>query len=352
MRRRHTRLVQADPQGIALAAEVLREGGLVAFPTETVYGLGANAFDAEAAAGIFIAKGRPADDPLIVHIARDRDFGRVARRVPAAARALARAFWPGPLSMVLPKREAVPPIVTAGLETVAVRMPAHPVARALIEAAGVPVAAPSANLFSRPSPTRAEHVADDLGGRIDLIVDGGPTNYGVESTIVDMSGVPYRLLRPGGLPSEAIESILGAPLAVPPRTSVAGPQLSPGLLDTHYAPRTPLVVVEGDPGRARLVLRQEVERALEAGQRCGALLVEEDRDLVPAGVLTLVLGSWSEPGVSAERLFDALRSLDRAHLDTLFARQLAEPGRGLGRALADRLARAAGRRVQARAEPD
>ena len=350
MRRRQTRLVQADPEGIARAAQVLRDGGLVAFPTETVYGLGANAFDAEAAAGIFSAKGRPSDDPLIVHIARSQDLGQIARRVPAAARSLAQAFWPGPLSMILPKREAVPPIVTAGLDTVAVRMPAHPVARALIEAAGVPIAAPSANLFSRPSPTRAEHVAEDLGGRIDLIVDGGPTSYGLESTIVHLAAVPYRLLRPGGLPSEAVESVLGVALAPPPAVAAVGPQPSPGLLETHYAPRTPLVLVEGEAELASHVLRREVEQAVAAGKRCGALLLDEDRNLLPAGVLTLVLGSWSNPAATAERLFDALRTLDRAGLDTLFARQLAEPGHGIGRALADRLARAAARRV--RASPD
>ncbi len=342
-----TRLLPANGAGIAAAAAVLRAGGLVAFPTETVYGLGANAFDAAAVAAIFRAKGRPAADPLIVHLAQAAELERVARVVPDAARALAATFWPGPLTLVLPKRAEVPPNVTAGLDTVGVRVPSHPVARALIVAAGVPLAAPSANLFARPSPTRAEHVMQDLRGRIDLVLDGGPTAIGVESTIVDLSAAPPRLLRPGGVPAEAVEAVLGVPLAALPASAVADAQLAPGLFEVHYAPRTPLVLISGEPPAAREGLRAGVAAALAAGRRVGILLLDEDRDLLPGSVVAEPVGSFANPRESAAHLFHALRALDQAGLDVLFARDLADPRRGLGRALADRLRRAARQRVQA-----
>ncbi len=345
---RETRLLPADDAGIAEGGRVLRAGGLVAFPTETVYGLGANALDARAVEGIFRAKGRPAEDPAIVHLARAADLEQVARVVPPSARRLAEACWPGPLTLVLPKRPAVPANVTAGLDTVGVRVPAHPVAHALIVAAGVPIAAPSANLFGRPSPTSAEHVLEDLRGRIDVVLDGGPTQVGVESTIVDLSGPEPRLLRPGGVPVEAVEAVLGAALLPPPGRSATGsPQVAPGLLDTHYAPRTPLVLVVGDPDAARVALREEVAAALSEGRRVGALLLADDEGLLPAGVVLGRVGRYDAPDESAARLFQALRSLDRRGLDVLFARELADPHAGLGRALADRLRRAAARRIQA-----
>jgi L-threonylcarbamoyladenylate synthase len=350
MHERPTRLLSADEAGIAAAATILRAGGLVAFPTETVYGLGANAFDAEAVAGIFRAKSRPAEDPLIVHLPDAAHLGRVVRHLPGEARTLARAFWPGPLTLVLSRTPDLPHAVTAGLDTVGVRVPAQPVARALLGAAGLPIAAPSANLFARPSPTRAEHVLEDLRGRIDALLDGGPTALGVESTIIDLSGARPRLLRPGGVPAEAIEAALGRPLLPPPAPGeAAGPQKAPGLLDTHYAPRTPLVLItgSGDPSATRSRLRDEVCQAAASGQRVGVLLLEEDRDLVPAGVASEPVGTWGDPAASAARLFDALRALDRARLDVLYARDLADPVGGLGRALADRLRRAASRRIAA-----
>src|SRR5919199_3114015 len=215
MARRHTRVLAADAAGMAMAAAIVRSGGLVAFPTETVYGLGANGLGTAVVRGIFEAKGRPADDPLIVHLGTAAELGRVA--VPNEASALLGArFWPGPLTLVLRKQPSVPLDVTAGLDTVAVRVPSHPVARALLDATRLPLAAPSANLFGRPSPTRAEHVLADLDGRIDAVLDGGPTEVGVESTIVDVSSTPPRLLRPGGLAAETIERVLGVALAAPP----------------------------------------------------------------------------------------------------------------------------------------
>jgi L-threonylcarbamoyladenylate synthase len=345
-----TLVLAPDAAGIARAAALLRAGGLVAFPTETVYGLGANALDAEAVAGIFRAKGRPAEDPLIVHLAAAADLPRVVRAVPRRAERLAAAFWPGPLTLVLPRTDAVPAAVTAGLDTVGVRVPAHPVAHALLAAAGVPVAAPSANLFSRPSPTRAAHVLADLRGRIDAVLDGGPTPVGVESTIVDLSAGAPRLLRPGGVPAEAIEALLGEALDAGPHPATNGgagvPQVAPGLLETHYAPRTPLVLVaDADPARARAHLLAEVAGAVRAGRRVGVLALDEDRADLPPGVVAEPVGAWDDPAASAARLFHALRALDAAGLETLYARPLAEPSGGLGRALADRLLRAAARRV-------
>jgi len=337
MARRHTRLLAADTAGIAAASIILRDGGLVGLPTETVYGLGAHALDAGAVRAIFEAKGRPADDPVIVHVADFSGLERVAIPNSAASR-LAEHFWPGPMTLVLPKRPNVPSEVTAGLDTVGVRMPSHAVARAILVEANLPVAAPSANLFGRPSPTTAQHVLDDLDGRIDAVVDGGPTPVGVESTIVDVSREPPRLLRPGGLAAEAIEAALGVRLVVVTR-SREGPQVAPGMLAVHYAPRTPLTLVTGSSARMRLI--REVDTALERGQRVGVLALSEDAAALPDGVDVEVVGEWAKPEVSAARLFEAIRRLDAKKLDVLFARELAEPGKGLGRALSDRLRRAA-----------
>ena len=327
-----------DPAGIARAASILRTGGLVAFPTETVYGLGAHALDAQAVQGIFAAKGRPADDPLIVHIASLENIDAVAS-ANGDARRLADAFWPGPLTLVLPKREVVPPEVTAGLSTVGVRVPSHRIAQQLLHAAQLPIAAPSANLFGRPSPTRAPHVLEDLDGRIDAVIDGGPTDVGVESTIVDLSSQPPRLLRPGGVPAEAIEAILGVRLVSPPK--VIGAQSAPGMMDVHYSPRTPLTLIRGEGARDRLI--EEVRSALEHGQRVGVLALQEDVHVLPGEARTEAVGTWEDPTSSARRLFEALRALDAAHLDVLFAREVANPRQGLGRALADRLRRASQR---------
>jgi L-threonylcarbamoyladenylate synthase len=348
---RTTQRLGADAAAIAQAAAILRRGGLVAFPTETVYGLGANALDAAAVRGIFTAKGRPADDPVIVHLGQPDWLERVA--VPTAtASILAERFWPGPLTLVLRRQPAVPDEVTAGLETVAVRVPSHPLAHALLEATGLPLGAPSANLFGRPSPTRAQHVLDDLDGRIDAVVDGGPATLGVESTIVDLASARPRLLRPGGVPAEAIEALLGTRLDGPPAPaqSTPGPQRAPGLLPVHYAPRTPLVLITGPPAAARLRLRAELEQARALGQRPGVLLLDDDADLLAERPETAVarVGRWSEPATSASMLFEALRALDRAGLDVLLSRDLADPQVGLGRALADRLRRAAQRVVHAR----
>jgi L-threonylcarbamoyladenylate synthase len=339
MPRRQTRWLAADDAGIQTAAAILRAGGLVGLPTETVYGLGANALDARAVRAIYEAKGRPADDPVIVHLADAALLERVAYARPVAWQ-LADCFWPGPLTLVLPKRAEVPPEVTAGLSTVGVRVPSHPIARAILEAADLPIAAPSANLFGRTSPTTARHVMDDLDGRIDAVIDAGPTAVGVESTIVDLTSAKPRLLRPGGLPAEAIEAVLGVRLEVA-RAVQEGPQVAPGMLAVHYAPRTPLTLVVGAAAREWLI--GEVRAAVDRGERVGVVALAEDYSELPKAAKLEIVGTWSDPSATAARLFEAMRSLDAAHLDVLFARELADPASGLGRALADRLRRASRR---------
>ncbi len=336
---------EPDPQAIAEAAQVLLAGGLVAFPTETVYGLGALALDARAAGRIFVAKGRPATDPLIVHIATLAGLAAVSGSLPAGVEGLAHAFWPGPLTLIVPRSPAVPDVVTAGGETVAVRIPAHPVARALLLAANVPVAAPSANRFSRPSPTRAEHVLADLDGRVDLVLDGGPTPVGVESTIVDLTHTPPRMLRPGGVSFEALLAQLPDLVVVERFTAETLAAQAPGQFLRHYAPQTPLQVFEGDPDTARANLLDVAGRAVAAGQRVGVLAFTEDlRALSGAQIERIeVLGPETELEQAAARFFQALRGLDAAGLDVLLARLPAK--RGLGLALRDRLTRAAEGRV-------
>jgi len=337
--------LQPDPTALAEAAEVLLRGGLVAFPTETVYGLGAAALDPRAVRGIFAAKERPTTDPVIVHLPDLTGLRQLTDDPPPGLDALAAAFWPGPLTLIVRRGPGVPPEVTAGGDTVAVRVPAHPVARALLLAANVPVAAPSANRFSRPSPTCAEHVLTDLDGRIDLIIDGGPTQVGVESTIVDLTRHPPQVLRPGGVAVEALRGFL-PDLEVVARfgaESQAAP--APGQFVRHYAPATPLHVFEGGPATGCLAMIRLAESLLAQGNRIGLLAFAEDLGTLPAGLFELIapLGPESDPSFAAHRLYAALRTLDAAGLDVLVAR-LPEPV-GLGLALRDRLIRAADGKV-------
>ncbi len=340
---RKTQILTADAAGIAAAAAILRAGGLVAFPTETVYGLGGDALSPAAVAGIFAAKGRPAEDPLIVHLADPGDLPRVAASAPPAAARLAAACWPGPLTMILPRGPAVPLAVTGGGATVAVRVPAHPVALALIGAAGAPVAAPSANRFGHTSPTTAAHVLADLDGRIEAVIDGGPTPIGVESTVIDLTTPTPTLLRPGGVSLEQLRELLGEVL-LGGRAAETGPMAAPGLLERHYAPRSPMLLVVGEPGAARAWLRGRASAELAAGRRVGLLVPDEDAAaLADLGADVEPLGPAAEPAEVARRLYGALRALDARAPELILARDLGQAG--IARAIGDRLRRAASGQV-------
>lgn len=327
-----------DPESIERAAKLIRSGALVAFPTETVYGLGANGLDGQAVLRIFEAKGRPADNPLILHISRRDDIlPLIDGPLPDNARSLADAFWPGPLTMVLPKSALVPDAVSAGLNTVAVRMPSHPAALKLIEKAGVPVAAPSANRSGRPSPTRAEHVLEDMDGRIDMVLDGGPCQVGLESTVVDMTGETPRILRPGGVTPEMIVAALGA---VRVDESAMRPLMegetarSPGMKYRHYAPNGRLTIVRGG--------KEEVVRAIAAlydgaetrGEKCAILASSTERY---GARRVRSLGETPEQAAAA--LFQALREMDGEGIERIFAEAVDTAGVGL--AVMNRLGRAA-----------
>ena len=341
-----------DPAAIAAAARVLAAGGLVVFPTETVYGLGANALDAAAVASIFAAKERPRTDPLIVHLASASALSRVASAVPPDAAALAAAFWPGPLTLILPKHADVPALVTAGLPNVAVRVPSHPVARALLVAAALPVAAPSANRFSRPSPTTAVHVLADLDGRVDVVVDSGPTDIGVESTIVDCTVSPPLVRRAGGVPLEALVDVVPAIVVAHETADAAHAQLAPGQLLRHYAPAARLTAYDGSLEACVARVAREVRQLAASGTRVGVLAPDEALTaLAPAiaapasaGRVTVAsLGPRDDGAAAARVLFASLRQLDGAAVEVILA--LGPTRAGLGAAVWDRLRRAAEGRV-------
>ena len=329
---------------IEAAAAILRAGGLVGIPTETVDGLGANGLDPAAVRRIFEAKGRPQDNPLILHIPDPSWLERYCRDVPAAARRLAEQFWPGPLTRILPRRALVPDEVTCGLETVGVRCPDHPVTLAIIRAAGVPVAAPSGNRSGRPSPTCARHMLEDMEGRIQAVVDGGPCGVGVESTIVDLTLPVPRLLRPGGLPLEALEAVLGhvdVDRAVTAPLSPGEKPRAPGMKYRHYAPRAPVTVVTGDGAATAAYIRRQ------AGANTGVICFGEYRDRFP-GCTVRSIGPAGDRGEQARRVFDALRSFDGTSVTAIFAQCPGEEGLGL--AVANRLKKAAGFQIVAAEE--
>jgi L-threonylcarbamoyladenylate synthase len=298
-----------QPDRLARAAAVLRAGGLVAFPTETVYGLGANALDPAAVARIFTAKGRPPNNPLIVHVAEPAQAAQVVASWPEGAARLAERFWPGPLTLVLPRRAEVPDVVTGGGPTVAVRVPAHPVALALLRAAALPLAAPSANRSTELSPTRAEHVLRALAGRIDLLLDAGPTPGGIESTVVDLTVTPPRLLRPGLVGVADLEAAVG-PLTRLPTSPPPGeaPLPSPGMMPRHYAPRTPLQCAGPND-------REHVEALCRAGLRVGWVTFAPAPEPTLPGLV--VKGMPADPAGYAARLYAALHELDSAGLDRI-----------------------------------
>ena len=319
--------VSPDPRIIALAADLLREGRLVAFPTETVYGLGASALDASAVARIYRAKGRPEYNPLIVHVAEASRALDVVSAWPDTAAALAARFWPGPLTLVLPKRPNVPDGVTAGLQTVAVRVPSHPVARALLVESSLPIAAPSANRSTQISPTTAAHVAKSLGSAVDLILDGGSTTVGIESTVVDLSTEMPTLLRPGTITIPELEAVLGR---VRTAREVAGDAArpSPGMLDKHYAPRATVFVVSADD------VAPTIGREVARGHRVGAVVIRADGS---EGARTVTMPN--DAAGYASKIYDALHPLDDANSDVIVVERVPDAPEWLG--VADRLRRAA-----------
>ena len=324
------------PAQAAEAAELLAQGGLVAFPTETVYGLGANGLDPGAVAAIFAAKGRPQDNPLILHIPEAGWLERYCQNVPESAHVLAKRFWPGPLTMILERKPIVPDVVTAGLDTVGMRCPGHPVARMVIELCKLPIAAPSANTSGRPSPTTAQAVWEDMVGKIDAVVDGGPCAVGVESTIIDLTATPPRLLRPGGVTLEELEEVLGQVAvdeAVVRLMSTDEKPRAPGMKYRHYAPKAPVTVVQGDPEQTAAYIQAHLNEGV------GVICFEDYVNLFSDRPVRS-LGPQNDQGEQARRLFEALRWFDTQNVTAILAQS--PKSDGLGLAITNRLNKAAG----------
>ncbi len=346
-----TRLVKVEDteairdEELAEAAQILRSGGLVAFPTETVYGLGANALDETAARRIYTAKGRPSDNPLIAHISCMEELSALVARIPEAGRRLAEAYWPGPLTMVFPKSAVVPYGTTGGLDTVAVRMPSDPVANRLIRLAGVPVAAPSANTSGRPSPTMAQHVWEDMNGKIEMIVDGGPVGIGVESTIVDVSGETPTLLRPGAVTIEMLRDTVGRVEIDPAIQGPPGADFhpkAPGMKYRHYAPQAELILVEGNMDSVVARINFLVKEKTGQNYRVGVICTDETRDRYRAGLVRSV-GLRAREETIAHNLFAVLREFDELQVDIIYSESFSRDH--LGQAIMNRLTKAAGYHV-------
>lgn len=327
---------------IQTAAKILQEGGLVAFPTETVYGLGGNGLDSEACKKIYLAKGRPSDNPLILHISEMEELDPIVGEISPAAKKLMDAFWPGPLTMVFPKSDIVPDQATGGLDTVAVRFPNHPVARAIIRAAGLPIAAPSANSSGKPSPTRASHVEFDLNGKIDMIVDGGAAEWGLESTIVDVSGEVPMILRPGAVTKEMMEEVVGKVEIDPAILKKPAADLkpkAPGMKYTHYSPKAEVILVKGETK----AVADEINRLAAADQahglKTGVMATEETKDRYQADIV-LSLGSRERPEEIGANLFKILRKFDFLGAERVYSEVFSEEGEGM--AIMNRLNKAAG----------
>ena len=334
-----TQVLPVSEESSALGGKILREGGLVGMPTETVYGLGANALNPEAVRAIFRAKGRPGDNPLIVHIARKEEILPLVREIPKAAKRLMDAFWPGPMTLILPKADCIPPEVSAGLDTVGIRLPASEAARALIAAAGCPVAAPSGNRSGRPSPTTAQHMLEDMDGRIPLILDGGACEVGVESSVIDATGETPVILRPGGITREMVADVLGAVEVDEHVMSPLGEGetvRSPGMKYRHYAPRAKTVIFDGDAGRVVEAICARYDAAEAAGERV-AILGFDEHDF--GSRTRLSLGHIACPQEAAARLFGALRELDERG-ETLALCEAVDMA-GIGLAVMNRMGRAA-----------
>ncbi len=335
-----------DIERIRRAAALIRRGGLVAFPTETVYGLGANALNEKAILALFEAKKRPLDNPPITHICCRKDVHKLVQKIPSNADKIMRKFWPGPLTLVLERSEAVPAITVAGLSTIAIRMPKHNVALALIKESGCPIAAPSANLAGKPSPTSAAHVLQDLNGRINAVLDAGPTQIGLESTVLDLTVSPPEVLRPGGTPYEDLVKALGrvklSPVVVASKTPMIGETRSPGMKHRHYAPNAPMTLVEG---KAEDIVRKVSELALsqkKEGKKVAVLATDETISRYQADVVKS-MGTRRDLSNIAQNLFKALREIDLENVDAILAEGV--PSKGLWLAVINRLRKASGYRI-------
>lgn len=330
-------------KAIRVAAIFIKNGGLVAFPTETVYGLGADALNPKAVRNLFRAKKRPLDNPPIVHVGDFQDVYRLATEVPEKAERLMEVFWPGPLTLIFKRSKIVPDVTVAGLDTIAVRMPRHNVALALIRESGCPLAAPSANLAGKPSPTTAEHVLEDLNGRIDAVLDAGPTRIGVESTVLDLTVDPPQILRPGGTPLEALKRVLGKvelhPVAVAEKEIAIEKARSPGMKHRHYAPKAEVVVVEGELAAVAKKVAELTDFYRRRKLKVGVLATDETAASYRADVVKS-LGSRSSLNAIAKNLFKLLREFDLEGVDVIIAEGV--PTEGLGLAVMNRLRKASG----------
>ena len=335
---------QIKNEELAEAAQILRDGGLVAFPTETVYGLGANALDEAAAKKIYAAKGRPSDNPLIAHISCLEELKPLVAYIPEAGRKLAEAYWPGPLTMVFPKSDIVPYGTTGGLDTVAVRMPNHPVALELIRRSGGYIAAPSANTSGKPSPTLAEHVAFDMDGRIPMILDGGPVGIGIESTIVDLTEDIPMILRPGYITPKMLEKVIGEVKMDPgiiASDSLQKPK-APGMKYKHYAPKADLILVDGEEEKVVAKINALTKEAVLLGKKVGIIGTDETIDRYPEGEVVSI-GARSDEDAIAKHLYKLLRDFDEKEVDIIYSESFATPR--IGQAIMNRLLKAAGHQV-------
>lgn len=331
-------------EAIQKAGKILREGGLVAFPTETVYGLGGNALDPKASMKIYAAKGRPSDNPLIVHISDIKDLAKITTEIPEGARILAEKYWPGPLTMILPKADSVPKETTGGLDSVAVRFPSDRIAQELIKAAGGFVAAPSANTSGRPSPTMAEHVEEDLGDAIEMIIDGGQVGIGLESTIVDFTEDVPVVLRPGYISLEMLKDTLGdvrMDRGLLITDSSVHPK-APGMKYRHYAPKADLSIVEGPQDEVIACINRLTHEAVENGLKAGIIATDETKDQYSDG-LVLSIGSREEEETIAHHLYEVLRDFDEAQVNVIYSEAFYTPR--MGQAIMNRLLKAAGHKI-------
>lgn len=334
-----------DSKEMEEAGKLIASGELVAFPTETVYGLGGDALDPEAAHKIYSAKGRPSDNPLIVHIAEYEDMYRVGRNIPPQAKLLADAFWPGPLTMIVEKSDNVPYATTGGMDTVAVRMPNHPVALALIRKSGCLIAAPSANTSGRPSPSKASHVAEDLSGKIAMIIDGGEVSIGIESTIIDLTEKTPMVLRPGYITPKMLSDVLGEEVIIDPGIIAADDTKkpkAPGMKYKHYAPKADMIIVDGQKDAVISVINSKIAQAKEAGRKAAVIATEETKDKYNADIV-LSIGSRSDEDTIAQHLYTILRECDELNVEAIYSESFSTPR--IGQAIMNRLLKAAGHQV-------